>query len=165
METYSSIVSKLVFSSSWTVELHSWPRSDIKAGAEMRSQQSWLCEKCVWCKCAEWMNAGRDLSGLESHSVPVPLSPDGYRLYVKLTQPFCFGRLHRTEAELYNLERSSIATKWRWAFVAVAPRCYEQWHERGLSEEHVGPWRSEVGLRLKNGMALSQCLSEKGSRF
>lgn len=45
------------------------------------------------------MNAGRDLSGPESHSVPVLLSPDGYGLYVKVTQPFHFSHLHPAKAK------------------------------------------------------------------
>lgn len=55
----------------------------------MRSQQRWLEEKCAsGCECAEWMNAGCDLSAPESSSPPFLLSLDGCSLYVKQTQPF-----------------------------------------------------------------------------
>lgn len=38
-----------------------------------------------------------------ARSAPVPRSPDGYRLYVKVTQPFHFGHLRCTKARLYQM--------------------------------------------------------------
>lgn len=64
-------------------------RSHIKQEQKRGVSRSLLQEKCAsGSECAEWMNAGHDLSGPESHSPPVLLSPECCGLYVKQTQPF-----------------------------------------------------------------------------
>lgn len=141
----------------------------------MWSQQSRLGEKCAsGSECAEWMNAGHDLSGPESHSPPVLLSPDGCSLYVKQTLPFHSAApivplCHDWEARLCIPQCSPNSHKMTTGFFFIEVRAKDSHHMR--ETYHTAKNRLDYGedkdswLKTKGWFIQSSVLLEGGGGF